>query len=188
LLRRPDSFGERAFRALLKHEVERINEHLPSEFRTLSELLSMECPSVRARDGGEIIFDRGELEYVASILPRELHDKLTLPIVLMRRIDLGPGVFSVSGGKVEAYVALKVLNEGGEVDMDRIQLPLYIYRPQVQVLRRRLRGGRSCSRSWSGYLGMGGSRYRGHRRAVGPAWTWWLGGRIGCWWPRPSRT
>jgi len=139
LIRRAEGFADRAFKTLLKHEVERINEHLPKEYRTLSELLSMETPSVKARDGGEIIFDRGELEYVASLLPKELHSKLTLPIVLMRRIDLGPGVFSVSGGKVEAYVALRVLNEGGHVDYEKVETPLYIYRPQVQMLRRRLR-------------------------------------------------
>ena len=138
LLRGAEGFGERAFKALLQREVERINEHLPKEYRTLDELLSMESPSVKARDGGEIIFDRGELEMAAQLLPKELHRQLRLPIVLLRRIDLGPGVFSVSGGKAEAYLALRVLRRG-DVDLDEVELPLYIYRPEVQELRRRLR-------------------------------------------------
>ncbi len=138
-MRRAEGFEDRAFKALLQHEVERINEHLPKEYRSLDELLSMESPSVKARDGGEIIFDREELKLVASLLPKELHRSLMLPIVLLRRIDLGPGVFSVSGGKAEAYLALRVLSEGKEVEYDKVETPLYIYRPQVQLLRRRLR-------------------------------------------------
>lgn len=112
---------------------------MPSEYRTLEELLSMESPSVKARDGGEIIFDKAELEMVARLLPKELHRQLRLPIVLLRRIDLGPGVFSVSGGRVEAYLTLKLLSRKGEVSLDKVELPLYVYRPEVQELRQRLR-------------------------------------------------
>ncbi|MEM4699785.1 MAG: DUF61 family protein [Candidatus Nezhaarchaeales archaeon] len=129
---------ERFLKALLKHEVERINEHLPKEFKTLEELLSMDDPCVKARDGGEIIFDRAELEMIASLLPKELHSQLRLPIVLLRRMDLGPGVFSVSGGKIEAYLALKLLSRR-EVALSDVEVPLYIYRPEVQELRRKLR-------------------------------------------------
>jgi len=138
LLRGSEDFGERVFKTLLQREVERINEHLPKEYRTLEELLSMESPSVKARDGGEIIFDRAELEMVARLLPKELHSQLRLPIVLLRRIDLGPGVFSVSGGKAEAYLTLKLLARK-ETNLDEVELPLYIYRPEVQELRQRLR-------------------------------------------------
>lgn len=99
----------------------------------------MESPSVKARDGGEIIFDKAELEMVARLLPKELHRQLRLPIVLLRRIDLGPGVFSVSGGRVEAYLTLKLLSRKGEVSLDKVELPLYVYRPEVQELRQRLR-------------------------------------------------
>ena len=98
----------------------------------------MDSPSVKARDGGEIVFDRAELEMVAQLLPKELHCQLRLPIVLLRRIDLGPGVFSVSGGKAEAYLTLKLLARRN-LDLERVELPLYIYRPEVQELRRRLR-------------------------------------------------
>ncbi|MCX8204062.1 MAG: DUF61 family protein [Candidatus Nezhaarchaeota archaeon] len=130
---------ERLLKALLKHEVEKLNEHLPKEFKTLEELLSMRDPCVKTRDGGEIIFDRSELEMIASLLPEELRHQLRLPIVLLRRVDLGPGVFSVSGGRAEAYVALKLISRKGGVKLDEVKLPLYIYRPEAQVLRRKLR-------------------------------------------------
>lgn len=129
---------EKLLKALLQHETEKLNEHLPKEFKTLEELLSMDDPCVKTRDGGEIIFDRAELRMIASLLPRELHSQLRLPIVLLRRIDLGPGVFSVSGGKIEAYLTLKLLSKR-EVTLNDVRLPLYIYRPEVQELRRRLR-------------------------------------------------
>jgi uncharacterized protein (UPF0216 family) len=118
--------------------VEKLNDHLPKEYKTLDELLSMDSPSVKARDGGEIIFDRGELELLAQLIPKELYSQLRLPIVLLRRVDLGPGTFSLSGGKVEAYLALKLLGQV-DVNLDGVELPIYIYRPQVQELRRKLR-------------------------------------------------
>jgi uncharacterized protein (UPF0216 family) len=118
--------------------VEKLNDHLPKEYKTLDELLSMDSPSVKARDGGEIIFDRGELELLAQLIPKELYGQLRLPIVLLRRVDLGPGTFSLSGGKVEAYLALKLLGQV-DVNLDGVELPVYIYRPQVQELRRKLR-------------------------------------------------
>jgi uncharacterized protein (UPF0216 family) len=118
--------------------VEKLNDHLPKEYKTLDELLSMDSPSVKARDGGEIIFDRGELELLAQLIPKELYSQLRLPIVLLRRMDLGPGTFSLSGGKVEAYLALKLLGQV-DVNLDGVELPIYIYRPQVQELRRKLR-------------------------------------------------
>jgi uncharacterized protein (UPF0216 family) len=118
--------------------VEKLNDHLPKEYKTLDELLSMDSPSVKARDGGEIIFDRGELELLAQLIPKELYGQLRLPIVLLRRVDLGPGTFSLSGGKVEAYLALKLLGQV-DVNLDGVELPIYIYRPQVQELRRKLR-------------------------------------------------
>lgn len=118
--------------------MEKLNDHLPKEYKTLDELLSMDSPSVKARDGGEIIFDRGELELLAQLIPKELYGQLRLPIVLLRRVDLGPGTFSLSGGKVEAYLALKLLGQV-DVNLDEVELPIYIYRPQVQELRRKLR-------------------------------------------------
>ena len=118
--------------------MEKLNDHLPKEYKTLDELLSMDSPSVKARDGGEIIFDRGELELLAQLIPKELYGQLRLPIVLLRRVDLGPGTFSLSGGKVEAYLALKLLGQV-DVNLDGVELPIYIYRPQVQELRRKLR-------------------------------------------------
>lgn len=138
MLRGAEGFGERAFKVLLKREMERLNDHLPKEYKTLDELLSMDSPSVEARDGGEIIFDRDELELIAQLIPKELYSQLRLPMVLLRRVDLGPGTFSLSGGKVEAYLALKLLGQA-DVSPDGVELPLYIYRPQVQELRRRLR-------------------------------------------------
>lgn len=131
--------GDGLVRKLLLHEIERLNEHLPREYKTLSELLSMKSPSVKTREGGEILMDVEELKLVAKIVPKDLHQKLKLPIVLLRRIDLGKGVFSVSGGKVEAYLISKLLNKEGTVNYEKIETPLYIYRPQVQLLRRMLR-------------------------------------------------
>ncbi|RLE48453.1 MAG: hypothetical protein DRJ18_01985 [Candidatus Methanomethylicota archaeon] len=122
-----------------KADIERINDHLPKEFKALSQLLESPTPMVKTKSGSQIIFDKEELERLSEIIPENLHDKLKLPIVLLRRIDLGRGVFQVLGDKVEAYVVLKVLGSEGVQSVEEVALPVYLYRPQVFKLRRKLR-------------------------------------------------
>ncbi|RLE52214.1 MAG: hypothetical protein DRJ20_00545, partial [Candidatus Methanomethylicota archaeon] len=62
-----------------------------------------------------------------------------LPIVLIRRVDLGRGVFQVLGDKAEAYVVLKILESERVQKVEDVTLPVYLYRPQVFKLRRILR-------------------------------------------------
>jgi len=143
--------ADRFLKALWRKEVERLNDHLPREFKTLEELLKEEEPSVKAKDGSELVFSREELEFIAKSLPKDEYRTLRLPIILMRRIDLGPGVFSVSGGRAEALLVRKVLNEGGRADPST---PLYLYRPQVALLRRKLKTTTVIGFSTEGVLGL----------------------------------
>lgn len=142
---------DRLLKALWKKEVERLNDHLPKELKTLEELLKEEEPSVKAKDGSELIFDKKELEFIAKNLPREEQRTIRLPIILTRRVDLGPGVFSVSGGRAEALLVRKLLNEGGEAEPST---PLYLYKPQVALLRRKLRTTTVIGFSTEGVLGL----------------------------------
>ena len=113
--------------------IRKINAHIPKERKTLAELLAEEEPSVEASDGSKIYFRRRDLEELAGIVPRELHRKLRLPIVLVRRIELGKGIYVISGGEVERKVVLEMLgieDKRGET---------YLYRPQVSELISKLK-------------------------------------------------
>ncbi len=131
--------AERMLDRIWRSEVERINEHLPREFKSLSELLKSQTPHVTTRSGSPLILDREELELIAKIAPKKLHEKIRLPIVLLRRLDLGRGVFQVLGGKAEAYVVLKILGEKRAEEIGESDLPLYLYKPQVFKLKKALR-------------------------------------------------
>jgi len=121
-----------------KSDVARINNHLPKEFKTLAELLSTpDPPQIKARDNSSIYIDKLELTKIAAAVPQSLHTKLRLPIILVRRLDLGRGVFQLVGDKPEAFLLLKFL--GYKKSLNEITLPLYLYRPQIFELKKKLR-------------------------------------------------
>ncbi|MEM2905221.1 MAG: DUF61 family protein [Candidatus Bathyarchaeia archaeon] len=128
---------ERLLNALWQHEIERINDHLPKATRSLEELLGTEKPELPTRGGGRHYFEREDLEFLGKEIPRELHSRVMLPIILTRRLDLGKGVFSVSGGRIEKSIVRWLLETGGR---ERFQLyededgPHFVYRPQVGIL------------------------------------------------------
>jgi uncharacterized protein (UPF0216 family) len=132
---------DRMLRYIWKWDVDKINDHLPSKTVLLSELLREEEPKISARDGTKLWIDQDELRKVANMVPKSLHSKLYFPIVLIRRIDLGEGVFSISGGKLEAFFVAKALGITDEpyMNYETADIPNNIYRPQVQELRRELR-------------------------------------------------
>jgi uncharacterized protein (UPF0216 family) len=132
---------DKMLRYIWKWDVNKMNDHLPTKTVPLSELLSQEEPIIMARDGAKLWIDREELIKVASLVPKSLHEKLHLPLVLIRRIDLGEGVFTISGGKLEAFFVAMILGSTNEplTNYDRADVQNRIYRPQVQELRRKLR-------------------------------------------------
>ncbi|MFX1487305.1 MAG: DUF61 family protein, partial [Promethearchaeota archaeon] len=95
---------DRFLHTIWSSEIKNINDHLPKHFKTLKELLQEEKPHVITRDGSKYPLDKKELKTVANLLSNEYHSKLKLPIILIRRIGLGPGVFSIGGGKIENFV------------------------------------------------------------------------------------
>ncbi|RLG91754.1 MAG: hypothetical protein DRO36_03550 [Candidatus Hecatellales archaeon] len=118
--------------------VKRINAHLPKNRKSLLQLLNEDSPYVEATDGSKIYFKKRDIEEVSKILPKRFHGSLMLPILIVRRIKLGKGVFTVMGGRIEKHLVKKVLGltsnpfedfEGGEV---------YLYKVQVQELLSKL--------------------------------------------------
>ncbi|WXG40933.1 MAG: DUF61 family protein [Candidatus Freyarchaeum deiterrae] len=128
------------FTKIWVREIEKLNDHLPRNYKTLEFLLESKDPYVLTMDGDRIVFKREELQSLAKIVPKKYHGKLQLPIVFIRRIDMGEGVFSISGGKIEKGIVMKLL---GLIDNpfseDESAFLPYIYRYQVLEIRRKIR-------------------------------------------------
>jgi uncharacterized protein (UPF0216 family) len=130
---------DRALDAVLGHELRKINTHLPKQRRSLTELLRLNDPTVEATDGSAIVLKRADLEELARIVPAEYQDRLKLPIIIMRRMDLGRSTYSVSGERVEEFTVKKILGLTNDeyYQMYKEQEPAYLYRPQVTELLRK---------------------------------------------------
>ena len=130
---------DRALDAVLGHELRKLNTHLPKQRRSLTELLKLKDPTVETIDGSAIVLKRSELEELARIVPPEYQDRVKLPIIIMRRMDLGRSIYTVSGERVEEFTVKKILGltDDEYYQMYRDQEPAYLYRPQVTELLRK---------------------------------------------------
>jgi hypothetical protein len=114
----------------LKHELVRLNLHLPRKKISLKEALLSQKPHVQTRGGGIHVFKRKELELLSSLLPEEDWEKLQLPILIAVESRLGRGAARILGG-TEARVVGKLLEKAPSEE-------LIIYRPEIATLRGKL--------------------------------------------------
>jgi hypothetical protein len=129
----------RAFDAVIGNEIRKLNTHLPKKRETLSELLKRTDPTVQAADGSSVLLKKSELEELAKTVPKEYHDRLRLPIVVLRRMELGKSTYTVAGDSIEEFTVRRIL---GETDADYSTMylerpPFYLYRPQIVELLRK---------------------------------------------------
>ena len=130
---------ERTFDALLGRELRKLNTHLPKQRRSLKELLTETNATLPTMDGSNIILKKEEIEELARIVPPEYHDSVKLPIIVLRRMELGKSVYTVSGDRLEEFTVKKIL---GKTNADFHTLysdhePLFLYRPDISELVRR---------------------------------------------------
>ena len=126
---------------VLEHDIDSINDDLPRGRVSLKELLAVESPQYVTRNGETSVFHKEEIAKLGEIVPRKFHGEIWLPIVILRRIDYGPGMHTVSGNKVELFLIQHLVV--GDVDLEWDSLLGWkmndrLVRPQVQVLRRKL--------------------------------------------------
>ncbi len=127
---------ERPFDAVLSHELQKLNTHLPKQRRTLSDLLKTMDPTIEAMDGTSILMKTSELQDLAKIVPTEYQDQLKLPIIVLRGMELGKSIYTVAGDRIEEFTVKKILGMTNQDyrHMYRDQDPTYLYRPQVNEL------------------------------------------------------
>ncbi len=132
------SFIER----MIERDIESINDHLPSVRVPLSEFSTSEHGIYETRNGEGSVIRASEIQLIKEHTPPEFHDRIRLPIVLLRRIDLGPGIYTISGTKIESFLLHHLIDDHlGDHRLDWSMLPTWtlierLARPQVQLIRR----------------------------------------------------
>jgi len=126
--------------ALLRDDMRKLNSHLPKNRRTLKELLNDPSPRVPAASGDLIKMKKPELDELSRSLPAEANTRVKLPIVLLRRRDLGPGAFTVMGDRYEEY-AMLLLTESFKGSFEQFSEQksdvIVLFKPQISLLMRR---------------------------------------------------
>jgi len=128
---------DRGFDALIGYEIRRLNNHLPKRRKDLKELLNQKNDStVAAVDGTELLLRRKELQELANIVPIEYHQKLRLPFIILRQMEMGQSTFSVVGDQLEAFTIQKILGRTTDSfhQMYQHKEQFLLYRPEVSEL------------------------------------------------------
>lgn len=112
-----------------------LNRHLPKKRKTLRELLEEDKPGVAAMDGSTHVFDKKELEKLASMLEDWEHDKLRLPIYLEMSSSMERGAIKISG-RIECRIIGRLLH-GEEAGMEEKDSTV-IYYPHLKKIRKEL--------------------------------------------------
>ena len=125
---------------MLQNELRKLNTHLPKNRKTVGELLAEDPPTVSTVGGEKFTMKKAELEALSAELPEELRERVKLPIVLLRRRELGAGAFTLLGDSYEEYALSKLLgvDEGTLADFGQArESSMVFYKPQVSELMRR---------------------------------------------------
>ena len=125
---------------LLEHEIDTLNDHLPENRISLIELLAQDTPKFVTRCGDESVFRVEDLELLRREVPASFHHDITLPIVILRRLDYGEGIYTVAGNKAELFMIHKILgyDDLAWEDFSAWKPIEQLVRPQVQILRRKM--------------------------------------------------
>jgi len=125
---------------LLQHEIDTLNDHLPEYRVTLKDLLAQNMPRFITRCGEESVFRVEELDFLKHEVPEPFHEDIRLPIILLRRLDYGPGIYTVAGNKVELFLIQKILgyDDLSWKDFHGWKPVEQLARPQVQIIRQKM--------------------------------------------------
>jgi uncharacterized protein (UPF0216 family) len=124
----------------IERELAQLNNHMPQAKKSLSQLLNELEPTFVTREGQASAVRREELEYLAELVPVELHAEVMLPFTILRRTSLGRGAFTIGGSKLDQFTVLRVIGRLTVpfASWQGTELPRCIYSPELVLLRRRL--------------------------------------------------
>lgn len=122
----------------LRGELRVVNAGLPRGQKRLSGLLQEDYPHVVCNDGTTHSFKKSELDYLAGILEPDEQGELRLPLLIeigANEAEAAIPVLSGSHGAVEE----KVISEALGMPVTCQERRIRIYKPQLALLRRKLR-------------------------------------------------
>jgi uncharacterized protein (UPF0216 family) len=128
---------EKAFDTLIGHEIRRLSNHLPRQRKFLKDLLAQDGDTtVEAADGTKLLLRQVELQALAKIVPTEYHEKLRIPFIILRRMDMGKSIYTVAGDQLEVFTIQKILGRTNDSfhEMYKHTERLFVYRPEVSEL------------------------------------------------------
>lgn len=114
-------------------DIEKMNDHLPTERKTLAELLSEEKPQVKTKKDQIHRIKKKDLETICELFPEEEWKNVNLPVVLLRRTAMEKGLYSVSGGIRELYIIQRISGRTSD-KFSRFKLDdhqPYIWKPEA---------------------------------------------------------
>ncbi|MBY8997846.1 MAG: DUF61 family protein [Candidatus Thorarchaeota archaeon] len=125
---------------MIEHDIDTLNDHLPESRVPLSDLIGLDSPQFKTRIGEVSVFRIEEIEEISLEVPERFHRDIRLPIVFLRRLDYGPGIYTIAGSKAELFMLHRII---GYVDLGWEDFATWksvekLARPQVQLLRRKL--------------------------------------------------
>ena len=125
---------------MIEHDIDTLNVHLPESRVPLNDLIGMDSPQFKTRIGEVSVFRVEEIEELAQEVPKKFHEEVRLPIVVLRRLDYGTGIYTVAGNKAELFMVHHIIGyvDLGWDDFTQWKPVEKLARPQVQILRRRL--------------------------------------------------
>ena len=95
---------------LIEREIDSANDHLPVRRIPLSELVDSDSPSFKTRGGEDSVFLKAEISMLAEEVPSVHHGSIMLPIVILRRRDLGSGIYTVPVLRSNCFLFIDFLN------------------------------------------------------------------------------
>ena len=125
---------ERMLQDCLRGVLRVVNAGLPQSQKRLADLLSEKHPHVVCKDGSTHFFKKNELEYLASMLDTDGQRTLLLPMLIELGADQGEAAIIC-----EAEVEEKVISKALNMPVTREEGRIRIYKPQLALLRKRLK-------------------------------------------------
>ncbi|NPD87551.1 MAG: DUF61 family protein [Asgard group archaeon] len=124
----------------LKYEIDSVNNHLPKKRITLLMAEQGNLYYVN-REDAQLYINKKEIQILLELCPKEKHKDVYLPILIIRRRDLGRGTYIISGELIEQFLVSKAINKYKESwenfnNEDHSPSLVYLYKPDLIELRK----------------------------------------------------
>ncbi len=124
----------------LKYEIDSVNNHLPKNRVTL-QMAEQGHLNYFNRVDDQLYINKEEVQTLLELCPKEKYKDVYLPILIIRRRDLGRGTFVISGELIEQFLVCKAINKYKESwenfkSEDHSPSLTYLYKPDLIELRK----------------------------------------------------